>query len=122
LVDMLELFRRWRVPVILVDIMVVIYRFIFVLLDSLNRMYMAQDSRLGYNTSYFRTMNSAALLGSRLFIDAFQRSRRLQVALESRGYDGGDLRVLPSNYQTNRKIGWAGIAVVTSMLAVWIIA
>ena len=121
LVDMLELFRRWRVPVILVDIMVVIYRFIFVLLDSLNRMYMAQDSRLGYNTSYFRAMNSAALLGSRLFIDAFQRSRRLQIALDSRGYDGGDLRVLPSTYRSDRKIVWAGIAVVISMVVVWII-
>jgi cobalt/nickel transport system permease protein len=119
LVDMLELFRRWRVPVILVDIMVVVYRFIFVLLESLDRMYRAQDSRLGYHTSYFRTMNSAALLGSRLFIDAFQRSRRLQIALDSRGYDGGDLRVLPSTYQTDRKIMWATIAVVISMIGAW---
>jgi cobalt/nickel transport system permease protein len=122
LVDLLELFRRWRVPVILVDIMVVVYRFIFVLLESLDRMYMAQDSRLGYNTSYFRAMNSAALLGSRLFIDAFQRSRRLQTALDSRGYDGGDLRVLPSTYQSDRRIVWAAIAVTASMAAAWIIA
>ena len=120
LVDMLELFRRWRVPVILVDIMVVVYRFIFVLLESLDRMYMAQDSRLGYNTSYLRAMNSAALLGSRLFIEAFQRSRRLQIALEARGYDGGDLQVLPSSYRSDRKIMWAGIAVAASMVAVWI--
>ncbi len=121
LVDLLELFRRWRVPVILIDIMVVVYRFIFVLLDSLDRMYIAQDSRLGYNTSYFRAMNSAALLGSRLFIDAFQRSRRLQIALESRGYDGGDLRVLPSTYQSDRKLVWAGMAVVISMIVVWMV-
>ena len=119
LVDLLELCRRWHLPVILVDIMVIVYRFIFVLLDSLNRMYMAQDSRLGYNTSYFRAMNSAALLGSRLFIDAFQRSRRLQTALDSRGYDGGELRVLPATYQRDRKIVWAAIAVVATMVAVW---
>jgi cobalt/nickel transport system permease protein len=120
LVDMLELFRRWRVPAILVDIMVVVYRFIFVLLESLDRMYMAQDSRLGYHTSYFRAMNSAALLGSRLFIDAFQRSRRLQTALDSRGYDGGDLRVLPSTYRTDQKVLWAGIVVATSLVVAWI--
>jgi cobalt/nickel transport system permease protein len=121
LVDMLELFRRWRVPTILVDIMVIIYRFIFVLLESLERMYMAQDSRLGYHTSYFRAMNSAALLGSRLFIDAFQRSQRLQIALESRGYNGGDLQVLPSYYLSDRKIIWAGLAVAASMILVWLI-
>lgn len=120
LVDMLELFRRWRVPAILVDIMVIIYRFIFVLLESLDRMYTAQESRLGYHTGYFRAMNNAALLGSHLFIDAFQRSRRLQIALESRGYDGGDLRVLPAQYSVNRKLLWLGLAVVTSLFLAWV--
>jgi cobalt/nickel transport system permease protein len=122
LVDMLELFRRWHLPLILVDIMVIIYRFIFVLLESLNTMYVAQDSRLGYNTSYWRTMNSAALLGSRLFIDAFQRSRRLQIALESRGYEGGDLQVLPSPYNTDSRIVWLGLVIATSLWLVWLIA
>ena len=120
LVDMLELFRRWRVPVILIDIMVIIYRFIFVLLDSLDRMHTAQRSRLGYHTTYMRSMNNAALLGSRLFIDAFQRSRHLQIALDSRGYDGGDLRVLPAHYTTDRRLLWIGPAVVASLFLVWI--
>ncbi len=122
LVDMLELFRRWRVPIILVDIMIIIYRFIFVLLDSLDRMYTSQESRLGYHTAYFRAMNNAALLGSRLFINAFQRSRHLQIALAARGYEGGDLRVLPAHYTTDRRILWLGLAVVISLLLVWIIA
>jgi cobalt/nickel transport system permease protein len=119
LVDILELLRRWRMPVILVDIMVVVYRFIFVLLDSLNTIYMAQDSRLGYHTSYRRTMNSAALLGSRLFIEAFQRSRRLQIALESRGYEGGDLPVLPTAYLSDRKIKWLALALAVNLGLVW---
>lgn len=122
LVDMLELFRRWRLPVILIDIMVIIYRFIFVLLESLNTMYVAQDSRLGYQTSYWRAMNSAALLGSRLFMDAFQRSRRLQIALESRGYEGGDLQVLSSPYKSDSRIVWLGLIIATSLWLVWLIA
>jgi cobalt/nickel transport system permease protein len=122
LVDMLELFRRWHMPIILIDIMVIIYRFIFVLLERLNTMHMAQSSRLGYHASYWRTMNSAALLGSRLFIDAFQRSRRLQIALESRGYDGGNLQVLSSPYESDPRIVWLGLAVATSLFLVWIMA
>jgi cobalt/nickel transport system permease protein len=65
-------------------------------------------------------MNSAAMLGSRLFINAFQRSRRLQLALESRSYDGGDLRVLPSRYTSDSRLVWLGGAVVVSMVLAWI--
>ncbi len=50
LVDMVDLFRRVGVPVILIDVMTLMYRFIFVLLDSLDRMYVAQNSRLGYRS------------------------------------------------------------------------
>ncbi len=121
LIDIVELFRRWHVPVILIDIMTIVYRFIFVLLDTLNRIYTAQNSRLGYHTSYFRAMNNAALLGSRLFIDAFQRSQRLQVALESRGYDGGDLQVLAAEYESDSRIVWLGLAVVITMILMWVI-
>lgn len=121
LIDLVELFRRWRLPVILIDLMTIIYRFIFVLLESLTRMSMAQESRLGYNTSYFRAMNNAALLGSRLFIDAFHRSQRLQTALESRGYDGGDLQVLPAHYRSQRNLWWISAAVTLSLIGVWLI-
>jgi cobalt/nickel transport system permease protein len=121
LIDIVELLRRWYVPLILIDLMTVIYRFIFVLLETLNRIYIAQDSRLGYHTSYFRAMNSAAMLGSRLFIDAFQRSQRLQLALESRGYDGGDLRVLPSRYTFGHSLVWLSGAAVVSLVLAWII-
>ena len=119
LVDLVELFRRWRVPVLLIDLMTIIYRFIFVLLESLDRMYMAQDSRLGYHTSFSRMMTSAGLLGSRLFIDAYQRSQRLQTALESRGFEG-DLKVLPYHYRFDHKTLWASMAVVVSLILVWI--
>ncbi len=121
LVDMVELFRRWRIPEEIIDIMTVIYRYIFVLLESMDRMYMAQESRLGYHTGYFRTMNSAALLGSRLFIDAFQRSHRLQIALESRGFSGS-LRVLPATYQPDRRMWRAALAVSISLVAAWMVA
>ena len=117
LVDLVDLFRRMRVPAILIDVMTVMYRFIFVLLGSLNRMYVAQDSRLGYG-SRRRSMINAALLGSRLFIDAYQRSQRLQTALDARAYDG-ELRVLPSNYQRNNALFLAWLAVIASLFLVW---
>ena len=121
LVDLLDLGRRLHVPIILLDLMTLTYRFIFVLLDSLDTMYNAQACRLGYHTSYRRSMNNAAVLGSRLFIDAFQRSRRLEIALQSRGFES-DLRVLPTTYERNGRLLAAGLLIALSMVVAWIIA
>lgn len=117
LVDLVDLLRRLRCPLLLIDLMTLIYRFIFVLLESLNQMYTAQSSRLGY-INFRRGIISAGLLGSQLFIDAYQRSQRLQIALDSRGY-AGELKVLPTTYQYDRRLwGW-GTGMLASLLLVW---
>ncbi len=117
LVDLVDLLRRLHVPPVLIDLMTVMYRFIFVLLDSFQEMYVAQESRLGYSSLY-RGIVSAGQLGSRLFIDAFQRSQRLQIALESRAYNG-ELRVLPSQYERSDALLILSLAVAASLLVVW---
>lgn len=118
LVDVVELLRRLRTPVLLIDLMALIYRFIFVLLECMERIYIAQQSRLGYSTRR-NAMKSAALLGSRLFLETYQRSQRMQTALESRGYDG-DLRVLSITYRRDWRIVWLGIAMASSLLLAWL--
>lgn len=120
LVDLVELLRRWRVPMLLIDLVSLIYRFIFVLLASMQRMQTAQQSRLGYST-FWNGMKSAGLLGSRLFVDAYQRSQRMQIALESRCYNG-DLRVLPITYHHDRRVYWFGSAMSVSLVLLWGIA
>lgn len=117
LVDIVELLRRLRVPVVLIDLMSVMYRFVFVLLESMQRMHTAQQSRLGYATRR-AAMRSSGLLASRLFVDAYQRSARMQTALESRGYIG-DLRVLPLAYRHDGRVYWLGAATASSLLLVW---
>jgi cobalt/nickel transport system permease protein len=117
LVDIVELLRRVRVPLLLIDLASLMYRFIFVLLESLQRMYTAQESRLGY-ANRRATTRSSGLLASRLFIDAYQRSIQLQTALESRGYTG-ELRVLPSTYRQDTHVYWLTAAVASSLLFIW---
>jgi cobalt/nickel transport system permease protein len=63
-------------------------------------------------------MVSAGLLSSRLFIDAYQRSQRLQLALDSRAFNG-ELRVLPAHYQADPKTAWIGAAVGLSLFLAW---
>jgi cobalt/nickel transport system permease protein len=117
LVDLVELMRRMRVPPVLIDLASVMYRFVFVLLESMQRMYTAQQSRLGYATRR-AALRSSGLLASRLFVDAYQRSRRMQTALESRGYTD-DLRVLPIEYRQHELMYVLMVAVGGSMMLAW---
>ncbi|HHY54320.1 MAG TPA: cobalt ECF transporter T component CbiQ [Chloroflexi bacterium] len=96
ILDLIELLRRLRVPEVLVEVMGLTYRFIFILFDSLERMTLAQEVRLGFG-NWRSSLRSAALIGTNLFIDAFRRSRILETALQSRAWDGA-LRVLPRKY------------------------
>ncbi|MCA2002738.1 MAG: cobalt ECF transporter T component CbiQ [Chloroflexi bacterium] len=117
-VDIIALSQRLHVPALLLDMMTLIYRYIFVLSATMDRMRKAQDSRMGY-VNFRQGMNSAALLATRLFIETFHRSRRLQVALESRGYESGDLLVLTETYEFDRRLLWLGLAAAASLMAVW---
>lgn len=117
LVDLIDLLRRLHVPALLIDLMTVMYRFIFATLDAAHRIYVAQDSRLGYATAS-RSLASAGLLGSRLFVNTLQRSRRLQFALDARGYSG-DLCVLPTTYCRDPYLLPVGAIAVATLLAVW---
>ncbi|NJL06207.1 MAG: cobalt ECF transporter T component CbiQ [Chloroflexaceae bacterium] len=113
-IDLVDLLRRLRVSPVLIDLMDVMYRFVFVLLDSMGRIATAQQSRLGYATRR-AAWRSSGLLASRLFVDAYQRSQRMQTALASRGYYG-DLRVLPLDYRHDGRVYLLTAAVVVSLL------
>lgn len=117
LVDLIDLGRKIGVPPLLLDLATLIYRFTFTLFDSLERMVTAQEARLGY-ASFRRSMNSAAQVAARLFIETYQRSQRLQLALEARGYDG-TLRVLPTAYQRSRQAWLCAAALSGSLLLAW---
>jgi cobalt/nickel transport system permease protein len=97
MVDLIELGRRIYLPDLLIDLMSLIYRFIFTLLDCLDQMVLAQEVRLGFN-GFKTSLHSAGRIGANLFIEAFRKSQRLEVALEVRGWEGS-LRVLPQVYQ-----------------------
>jgi cobalt/nickel transport system permease protein len=97
MVDLIDLLRRMRLSELLIDLMTLIYRFIFTLLDSLDRMVLAQEVRMGFN-GWRNSLQSTANIAANLFMETLRRSRRLEMALEGRGWDGS-LRVLPQKYE-----------------------
>ncbi|MBM7614353.1 cobalt ECF transporter T component CbiQ [Alkaliphilus hydrothermalis] len=92
MIDIIWVLRKIKLPSILTDLMIIIYRFIFVLLETASLIYISQDSRLGYS-SIKRSYVSLGGLISNLFFKVFLRSKELFISLTARGYTG-DFNVL----------------------------
>ncbi len=90
--DILHVLRRARCPALIVELMFLIYRFLFVLLEAARAIAIAQDCRLG-NRGFKTTLRARGQLLAKLFQRAMFRSSLLYTAMESRCYDG-QLRVL----------------------------
>lgn len=110
--------RRLKVPIVFTELMELIYRFIFILLDTKDRIAIAQDSRLGYKdlrTSY----KSAGDLVARIFIDTLKRTDRIYNALESRGYQGS-FDTIGIEYDENSEVIGFGIVVIGLQVFIFI--
>lgn len=118
--DLIALARRIRIPATLIDLMTIMYRYIFILSETMERMLKAQQGRLGY-TNFKSGITSAGLLATRLFLETYQRSQQLQIVLEARGYESGDLRILSESYCFNGKLVFFGLAAAVSLVLAWII-
>jgi len=110
--DLLTALGRLKLPKLLIEMMELIYRSIFILLEEAEAIYIAQSCRLGYS-SISASFRSLGELGSMLFIRSYKRSNELYTSLESRGYEG-QLDMVEEEYES----GWRGyiMPVVMSIL------
>lgn len=99
--DILSVLRKLRCPDLLVELMLLIYRYIFLLLGISFSISLSQDSRLG-NRDLKTSLRSFGAMASVLLIRAMTRSGALYDAMEARCYDGR-LQVLDEQYPPKRK-------------------
>ena len=81
----MALLRRARVPEPLLDLILLIYRMLFVLDETRLAILRAQDNRLGFRTAQV-ALRSTALAAASLFLRCLQRAARLERGLAARGY------------------------------------
>ena len=104
--------RRMHIPGFLVEMMELVYRYIFVLLEAASQIRNAQECRLGYATLKTGFYSTGQLI-SNLFLRAYRQADRTYTAMESRGYTD-EVRTLGLAYETK---GWQkGLAVGYSVL------
>ncbi|MBM3147865.1 MAG: hypothetical protein FJ000_08245 [Actinobacteria bacterium] len=90
--QVLMVLRRLRVPAVVTEIALLVYRYVWIFAHTVVTMRRAQSARLGYSTTG-RSFRSLAMLVAALLGQSIQRGRALELGLESRNWHG-ELRVL----------------------------
>ncbi len=112
--DLFISLRKIHIPKVLIEISLLIYRYIFVFMEVASKMNTAQKLRLG-QTGWLKRIRSASLLAANLFIRTMEQGERTFVAMNARGYDG-NIRILEDQPKPS-KAALVGIIIFDIMLA-----
>ncbi len=113
---------RWfRVPDVILDTMMLMYRYIAIISEESARMRKAQESRLGYSkaVSIRRKLTNFGTLAGMLLTRAFDRSLKVGDAMIARGYTGASNLFMYSAAKLRRRdtlTGLVTVAIITVLV------
>ncbi|MCL7414963.1 MAG: cobalt ECF transporter T component CbiQ [ANME-2 cluster archaeon] len=96
MVELFSVLKASRVPDVLIELSMLIYHYIFVLLEVAVSIKFAQTVRLGYK-DLLSSLRSTAMLAGTLFIRSWDQADKLYLAMNSRCYDGKLVMFSPNN-------------------------
>ena len=104
--------RQIRIPDEICEIVVLIYRYAFLLLERMDTMWSAANSRLGFS-GFKHSMKTIASIAVGIFTSSMNMADKAQVSLECRGYRG----YFPIwNRPQRAGVGWVAAAVAVFAL------
>lgn len=86
-VELLQLFRRLGLSELLIELLLLMYRFLFILWQTAYDLKIAQQTRGGDRT-WARKMSSVSLLVGQLFKRTFKHYRQFSLGVAARGFTG----------------------------------
>ncbi len=108
--EIIAVLRKAHVPEIIIELMYLIYRYIFVLFDMYRIMKNAAKSRLGF-VDFFTSVKTTGQIYGHLLARSYRKALSNFDAMESRCYDG-EIRFLEHSKElTVRSVIFAGIIV-----------
>ncbi len=113
--ELLAVLRRAHVPAVVVELAVLIYRYIFILLDTFRDMRDSAASRLGYR-GLKRSLRTTGLVYGGLLANSFRRAGACFDAMESRCYTGQIAFLTPKKKVTGKLLCLLGFP-LAGMLA-----
>lgn len=85
--NLIKVFRKLHFPSVLIELIVLIYRSIFIFLEAAKDIYEIQELKFGYN-NFKNSMNSSGLLIRSLFTRILVTYEEMVITLECKLYDG----------------------------------
>jgi cobalt/nickel transport system permease protein len=85
--DLFTVMRQCRIPEVVIDLAMIIYRTIFFLMDQVQQIYRAQVMRLGYS-GWRESIHTFSMLCGAAFIASWDAGDDLIRAMDARCYDG----------------------------------
>jgi len=119
--DLLHALRHLRVPGLLVTILAFMLRYLFVLVDEVERLLRARQARSALSTagkgggSLLWRARVAGNMTGQLFLRSFERSDRIYNAMLARGFRG---RFVTINPHTMRQRDWMALGLALAVLVV----
>lgn len=119
--ELFQVMRRLRVPSLVLELMLITYRFLFLLLETTQALYTAQRAR-GGQSGFKSRLHDTAILIVRLFGKTMERYQGLSHGLVARGFTD-EIRMAP--YEAKpvpfryRWEGIIGIAILAS-IEIWL--
>ena len=96
--ELMRAARFFRCPPVLVELALIMYRYIFLLLEEGGRIRSAEKSRLGF-VDIRAAVRSSGILGGMLVLRTYDRAERSFAAMRCRGYRGALTAVTPARMQ-----------------------
>jgi cobalt/nickel transport system permease protein len=113
MIEIFAVLKSLHIPESVIELSMMIYRYIFVFLDQAAMIHSAQVMRLG-DAGVKNSLHSFAMLSSVLFLRSWEQGERLMVTMDARCYDGK----LDLMEQTSDVIPKAVLAVMVYLAAI----
>ncbi|HAZ06433.1 MAG TPA: cobalt ECF transporter T component CbiQ, partial [Acetobacterium sp.] len=85
--EIIGVLRKAHVPKLIIELMNLIYRYIFILLDVFNNMRNSADSRQGY-CDFKTSCQTFGNVASNMLVLSLKKANAYYTAMEARGYEG----------------------------------
>ena len=85
--NIILVFKKIRLPDTIIELIVLIYRFIFIFLEEVSEIRIGQEIKFGYS-SFSKSLKSTSLLIRSLFLKVMLRYKEMVITLECKLYDG----------------------------------
>lgn len=117
--EIFSVLRRLKVPALIIELMNMIYRFVFVMVDTFVRMNNSAESRMGY-VNFKTSLNTFGNIAGNLLVVSLKKGGVYYDAMESRCYDGELLFWDEEKEITSEQVFYSGGSFLL-IVAVWLL-